>query len=112
MRPSALVIAAHMMVLAWPVFAQAPQAAPPQPPSAAQAAPADPAMTGATTPTTRPSPPRTTRPPTFRPPRQPRPYGVCRQRARERGLRGGDRRSFITRCQLGYGGGPPAPARR
>ena len=112
MRPSSLVLAAQIMVLAWPVFAQASQAAPPQAPSAAQAAPADPGMTGATTPTARLTPPRSTRPPTFRPQRQPRPYGVCRQRARERGLRGGDRRSFLIRCQLGYGGGPPAPARR
>jgi hypothetical protein len=91
-----------MMVLAWPALAQAPAAMPPSP--AAQETPGDPAMTGATA---RPTVPRSGRPtpPAFRPKREPRPYKVCLQRARERGLRGGDRRSFITRCQLGYG--PP-----
>jgi hypothetical protein len=120
MRPSLLALAAQMMVIAWPAFAQAPQAAPPpqQTPQAApsQAAPAAQAAappnqlkTGATA---RPASPRSTRPapPIFRPQRQPRPYSVCRQRARERGLRGGDRRAFLVRCQLGYG--PRAPARR
>jgi hypothetical protein len=110
MRPSLPALAAQMMVLTWPAWAQAPQPAPPSTPATQAIAPADPAMTGATA---RPAPPRSGRPtPTFRPKRQPRPYGVCRQRARERGLRGGDRRSFIIRCQLGYGGGQPAPARR
>ena len=101
-RPSLLALTAQMMVFACPVLAQAPAAAPAPPPSAAQEAPADPAMTGATT---RPNVSRSGRPaaPAFRPKREPRPYKVCLQRARERGLRGGDRRSFITRCQLGYG---------
>jgi hypothetical protein len=110
MRPSLLALAAQMMVFTWPVFAQAPQPAPPPAGLLAQAVPADPAMTGATT---RPASPRSTRPspPAFRPQRQPRPYSFCRQRARERGLRGGDRRSFITRCQLGYGRPGPGPAR-
>ena len=111
MRPSLLALAAQMMVLTWPVFAQAPQAAPPALPAAQAPAPADPSMTGGTA---RPAPSRSTRPapPTFRPQRQPRPYSVCRQRARERSLRGADRRSFIIRCQLGYGRRAPPPPRQ
>ena len=112
-RPSLLALAAQMMVLSWPALAQSPEAAPqPLTPAAQEAAPSDPAMTGGTA---RAAPSRSARPPSgvFRPPRQPRPYKVCLQRARERGLRGGDRRSFITRCQLGYGGGGPStPVRR
>ena len=102
-RPSLLALTAQMMVFACPVLAQAPApTSPPAPPPAAQEVSGDPAMTGATA---RPSAPRSGRPaaPAFRPKREPRPYKVCLQRARERGLRGGDRRSFITRCQLGYG---------
>jgi hypothetical protein len=107
-RPSLLALAAQTMLLAGPVFAQAPAAAPP-PPTVQETVPADPSMTGATTVrpagrSARPAPPAASRAP-----RQPRPYGVCRDRARERGLRGGDRRSFITRCQLGFGGNRARP---
>ena len=99
-RPSLLAVAASILVLAGPVSAQVPAAAP-QP--ATTAAPADPDMTGATT---RSAPPRSARPataPATRPLRQRRSYKECRQRALERGLRGAVRRSFLTRCQLGYG---------
>ena len=105
MRPSLLAVAAHMLVLAGPVSAQEPAAAPdPAAPTPEQAVPADPAMTGGTA---RSAPPRAARPapaPAARPLRQRRSYKECLQRARERGLRGAVRRSFLTRCQLGYGG--------
>ena len=111
LRPFALALAAQLAVVSLSSASQAQEAAAGSPPSFVQKAdPADPQRTGATG---RSASPRSGRPaPAFRPPRQPRPYKVCLQRARERGLRGGDRRSFITRCQLGYGGGPSAPARR
>jgi hypothetical protein len=95
------------------VFGAAMGAETPAPPAPAVAAPAadpgHPAATGTTRPAGSPrtAPPavgaRPPSPPSTRPVRQRRPYSVCRQRARERALRGADRRSFIVRCQLGYG---------
>jgi hypothetical protein len=110
-RPLSIAVVLHIMVFGAAVGAELPAPAPP----AGVAAPADPAMTG----TTRPAPPRTgppatgarpAAPPSTRPVRQRRPYGFCRMRARERGLRGADRRSFIVRCQLGYGPRRRGPA--
>ena len=74
-----------------------------KPPADARGAPAAPAKP----PEARPAPPPARAAPERR---RPRPYAFCNATARQRGLRGGDRRRFITRCELGYEL-PPGPDR-
>ena len=109
-RPLSMAVVLHIMVFGAAVAAETPG-----PVSPAVEAPADPAVTGTTRQTpSRTAPPasgaRPGAPPGTRPVRQRRPYAFCRQRARERTLRGADRRSFIVRCQLGYGPRRRGPA--
>ena len=105
LRPPLLAFTAVLMIFGTAAVSQEMQPAPGAsgaPPE--QAGPADPAMTGGTA---RPRPPAAARP--APPPavsRQARPrrsYRSCLRRAKElRGLRGAQRRAFITRCQLGF----------
>jgi hypothetical protein len=122
LRPSLLALVASLMIFGSAAFSQ--EAATPgapgttSPGQAGSAAPAKPAMTGGSAATggsartrapaaARPTPPpataRPTPPPTVS--RQARPrrsYRSCLRRSKEiRGLRGAQRRAFITRCQLG-----------
>ena len=117
LRPCSLALAGQLLLGLF-VSAQAQEAPPTVGKPAGESVSADPARTGATGTgaTARPAPPRQARPTpppaTSRLKRQPRPYKVCLQRARERRLRGGDRRSFLVRCQLGYAPRRPAPVRQ
>jgi hypothetical protein len=82
--------AAHAMGQV-PTPAAQPQRQAPTPAAAPRAAPP---------PATRPAPPAAHAP--GRDALRPRPYAQCKAQARQSGLRGADRRRFVSRCQLGY----------
>jgi hypothetical protein len=81
-------------------FAQQPPASVPA--AAAVQPPAPPTATGATT--ARPASPKApAKPAEVKPHRgPPRPYAQCIGIARKAGLRGAERRRYVSRCQLGY----------
>lgn len=95
MRPVPLALAAALGagLLCTPALAQpAPQPTQPQAPTTTAATPK------------LPPPTRSVAKPTI-PARKgpPRPYAACLHDARKAGLKGADRRRFVSRCELGYG---------